>query len=134
MSPATSSTRMRGVIAAAGALTLTFLGVFGLAGSATAAPIGGVGNISPDSGTNSIIVQKYAKTATNGLVAGNGTPTTPTGTTINGVTFLLQEVVKTTGSASLPLTTNAGWATAQSIQTAWSPATPTTFISGYSLT
>lgn len=95
MSPITSTTRMRRAVAAAGALALTFLGVFGLAGSASAIPIGGVGSIvSPDPLTSSIVVHKYEKSATNGLSAGDGTPTTPTGATVNGVTFLLQEVVK----------------------------------------
>ncbi|CAN5414524.1 SpaH/EbpB family LPXTG-anchored major pilin [soil metagenome] len=126
---------MRRAVAAAGALTLTFLGVFGLASTASAAPIGGVGSIvSPDPVTSSIVVHKYVKSATNGLTAGDGTPTTPTGATLNGVTFKLQEVVTTPGNASLDLLTNAGWTTASSIQSGWSSGAPTVLPAGYTLT
>ena len=135
MNPIELRSRKRRALAAATALLLSALGVFGLVGSASADPIGGVGNIvSPDPSTSSIVVHKYEKTATNGTTAGDGTPTTPTGGTIDGVTFLLQEVVTTPGNASLDLLTDAGWTTASSIESSWSAAAPTTLPAGYTLT
>ncbi|WP_168200372.1 SpaH/EbpB family LPXTG-anchored major pilin [Protaetiibacter larvae] len=128
--------RSRRIAAAAGAFALAAAGVLGFAGSASADPIGGVGNIvSPDPGTGSITVHKYTKTSTNGSTAGDGTQVTPTGAPIPGVTFTVREVLSS--SASLPLLTNAGWTTANAIQGAFSPASPVaslTAISGVTLT
>jgi fimbrial isopeptide formation D2 family protein/LPXTG-motif cell wall-anchored protein len=135
MTPIDSRSRIRRAMAAASVLVLGALGVFGLVGSASADPIGGVGSIvAPDPSTSSIVVHKYTKTATNGTTPGDGTPATPTGVPIDGVTFLLQEVVTTPGNASLDLLTDAGWTTAASIQSGWSAAAPTTLPAGYTLT
>ena len=134
MNPIDSRKQLRRLTAFAVALGLSAVGVFALAGSASADPIGGVGSIvSPDPLTSSIVVHKYGKTATNGTVPGNGTPATPSGSPIDGVTFLLQEVVTTPGNASLNLLSNAGWTSAAAIQSAWSSAAPTTLPAGYTL-
>lgn len=113
--------RPRRIAAAAGAIALAAVGLFGFAGSASADSIGDVGNIvNPDVSNSSIAVHKYAKDATNGVTPGTGTEVSPTGSPIAGVTFTVKEVLDST--ASLPLLTNAGWTRANVIKTGFNPA------------
>ena len=130
----TTHSRTRRVAAAAGAIALGALGIVGLVGPASAAPIGEVGNIDPArDGNSSLVITKYEKSTSNGTTAGDGTPQTVTGATIDGVTFSLREVVTTPGNASLDLLTNAGWTQAAAVEAAWLPTAPTTLPAGYAL-
>ncbi|WP_157981627.1 SpaH/EbpB family LPXTG-anchored major pilin [Protaetiibacter intestinalis] len=135
MTITTRHSRTRRAFAAAGALALGLIGVAGVAGSASADTVGDVGNIDvTQDGHGSLVITKYERSSSNGSTAGNGTPVTVSGDTINGVTFSIQEVVTSPGNASLDLTTNAGWTQAQAIKSAWSASAPTTLPSGYALT
>lgn len=118
--------RARRLAIAATALALAALGI---AGPASADPIGDVGNIdSPDAGTGQIIVHKYERESTNGTTAGDGTVTTPTGAVIPGVEFTVNEVLLS--GVSLDLLTNAGWESAEDISAAFNPANAEASLTG----
>ena len=68
----TTHSRTHRVAAAAGAIALAAVGVLGFAGSASAAPIDGVGTIDPArAATSSLVITKYAKSTSNGTTHGS---------------------------------------------------------------
>jgi hypothetical protein len=127
----TISSRPRRLRSLAIALGLALFALFtvGVAGPASADPIGDVGNIdSPDAGTGEIVVHKYAKTSTNGSTAGDGTATTPSGSPISGVEFTLKEVL--VSGVSIDLLTNAGWQSVSDIDAGFDSNNPETSLTG----